>query len=70
MFGAYANVVKGGNRLLEIKAHVVCRDSNGQPRWEEDCVTQIQIPCGDEIPKFVCEGVTETVKPKEETPWA
>lgn len=52
-----ANVVKGGNRLLRVISHVVCRDDNGQVRWEGDGVFEIQIPAGTEIPRFRCESV-------------
>lgn len=58
MFGVQANVIKGGNRMMEIVAHVVCRDENGQVRWEDDAKLMVIMPHGDEVPQFVCEGVT------------
>lgn len=79
MFGANAKVIKRGNRLLAIKAHVVCRDVNGQVRWEEDAIAKIVIPAGQEVPEFQCEGITGRIVmqsgagaehvSKEQLPW-
>lgn len=65
LFRAQAHVVPGGNRWLRVTAHVVCRDANGQIRWEEDAITMIQIPAGREVPAFHCEEVKSEVLPRE-----
>ena len=44
---ATATVVKGGNILYTIKAHVVCRDPAGNVRWEDDAIAQVVVPAGD-----------------------
>lgn len=64
---ATVQVIKGGNRIMEIRAHCVCRDHNGQLQWEDDAVGTIIIPAGIDLPKFVVEGPIETrIVPKEE----
>lgn len=65
MFKAYANVVKGGNRMMKIVAHVVCRDANGQVKFEKDAVAMIPIPAGEDVPLFQCEEVRAVVLPKQ-----
>ena len=61
LFAATARVVRGGNRLLRVVAHVVCRDVNGQVRWEDDAVTEMPIPAGTEVPVFRCEAIWSEV---------
>lgn len=64
---AAVRVIKGGNRLMKIKAHCVCRDHNGQLQWEQDAFGEIIIPAGIEMPRFVVEGPIETrIVPKGE----
>jgi hypothetical protein len=57
MFEAKAQVVKGGNRRIKVVVHVVCRDSNGQVRFEQDAETHVIVPFGAEVPLFSCESV-------------
>lgn len=54
---ATATVVKGGNILYTIKAHVVCRDPAGNVRWEDDAIAQVVVPAGDPVPEFHVEGL-------------
>lgn len=54
---AIATVVKGGNILYTIKAHVVCRDAAGNIRWEDDAIAQVVVPAGDPVPQFQVEGM-------------
>jgi len=55
--GAYVRIVKGGNRMFEIRAHVVCRDSNGNVKWEDDAVCRVALPYGSDVPDVKCEDV-------------
>jgi hypothetical protein len=66
-FRAEAKVIKGGNRLLKITAHVVCRDPSGQVRFEKDAEVMIPIPAGSDVPLFQCEEVRAVVLPKDLT---
>lgn len=66
MVDAVAHVVRGGNRLLRIVAHVVCRDVNGEIIYGEDAACDIQIPRGSDLPVFYCERVESYVV---EAPW-
>lgn len=54
---ATAKVVKGGNILYTIKAHVVCRDQAGNIRWEDDALAQVVVPAGDPVPVFQAENI-------------
>lgn len=63
---ATATVVRGGNRLLRVVAHVVCCDDNGQVRWADDAVALIPIPAGTEVPVFRCEAIRSEVRCREE----
>lgn len=66
-FAALVKVIRGGNRIMEIRAHCVCRDHNGQLQWANDAVGRIIIPSGIGMPTFVVEGPIETkILPKEE----
>jgi hypothetical protein len=56
-FEAKADVVKGGNRKIKVVVHVVCRDTNGQVRFEQDATTYVIVPFGSEVPSFSCESV-------------
>jgi hypothetical protein len=56
-FEAKAHVVKSGNRKIKVVVHVVCRDGNGQVRFEQDATTYVIVPSGDEVPLFSCESV-------------
>lgn len=57
---ATAKVVKGGNILYTIKAHVVCRDPAGNIRWEDDAIAQVVVPAGDPVPVFQAESIQLT----------
>lgn len=64
-FTASAHVVRGGNRMMKIVAHLVCRDVNGQVRFEVDAEASCPIPAGDEVPLFRCEDVRAWVHPED-----
>lgn len=65
--GVSANVIKSGNRILEIKVHCVVRDNNGQLQWEQDATGRLIVPANFTPQGFVAEGPIETrVVPKGE----
>lgn len=46
---ATAEVIRGGNRTLEVRVPVEIR-IKGQPWWRDEAVVRLQIPAGAEMP--------------------
>lgn len=65
--GASVRVIKGGNRVMEITVHCVCRDQNGQLQWAQDAKGHMIVPANYAPDNFVVEGpVTTRIVPKGE----
>lgn len=56
---ATAEVVRGGNRRVEVRVPVAIRDRRGNPWWEGVAVAALDLPAGADLPEVHADGLPE-----------